>query len=86
MKELKNAPKGSVVSKFFCSVFGHRYVVTKRVTSHIKEYRCLHCQEQVTTNANGNLSKLTPRLKEINATLAMIYQKRNAKHLQRSVA
>ncbi len=69
---------GLKMGKWYCMLFGHRYVVTKRVTSHIKEYKCLHCHEQATTDVSGNLSKLTPRLKEINETLAMIYQKKMA--------
>lgn len=84
MKE-SNKTSGLKMGKFYCSLFGHRYVISKRITSHIKEYKCLHCQEQATTDVTGNLSKLTPKLKEINETLAMLYRKkleniRAAKH------
>ena len=78
--------QGSKMGKFFCSIFGHRYVISKRVTTYVKEYRCVHCQEQATTNTYGTLSRLTPRLKEINETLAMIYQKRHARQAQHTAA
>jgi hypothetical protein len=65
------------MKKLFCTIFGHHYSVSKKVTSHIKEYSCVHCKKQVTTDASGNLSLLTPELREINQTLERIYQKRH---------
>ncbi|WP_412987014.1 hypothetical protein [Pontimicrobium sp. IMCC45349] len=61
---------------FYCSVFGHNYQVTKKVTYHVKEYTCKHCKEQVTTNGNGKLTLLTPKHKEINSVLERIHSKR----------
>ena len=60
----------------YCSILGHKYEVTKKVTYHVKEYTCKHCHEQVTTNGNGQLTLLTPKFKEINAVLERIHQKR----------
>ncbi len=74
------------MKKLFCSVFGHHFAVSKKVTSHIKEYSCVHCGKQVTTDVSGNLSNLTPQLREINDTLANIYQKRHASAPQQQVA
>lgn len=74
------------MKKLFCSIFGHHYTVTKKVTSHIKEYSCVHCGKQVTTDVSGNLSSLTPELQDINNTLANIYRKRNASSHQQQVA
>ncbi|SFR35485.1 hypothetical protein SAMN04490243_0998 [Robiginitalea myxolifaciens] len=68
------------MKKYFCTLFGHHFSVTKKVTSHIKEYSCVHCGKQVTTDVSGNLSLLTPQLKEINETLEFI----NRKKLNRS--
>ncbi|MEJ2162831.1 MAG: hypothetical protein P8X60_05785 [Robiginitalea sp.] len=70
------------MKKFLCNIFGHNYTVSKNVTSHIKEYSCVHCSKQVTTDASGNLSLLTPELREINQTLESIYQKRKQHHQQ----
>lgn len=69
---------GGTLSSFFCSIFGHHYAVSKKVTLHIKEYKCIHCAKQVTTDVSGNLASLTPELQEINDTLQHIYQKRHS--------
>ncbi len=60
-------------SRLYCAVFGHKYEVSKQVTSHIKEYTCTCCNKQLTTNSNGRLTELTPVFKEINSTLERIY-------------
>ncbi|TLP77309.1 hypothetical protein [Maribacter sp. ACAM166] len=65
------------MKKLFCNIFGHHYSISKKVTSHIKEYKCIHCQKQVTTDVRGNLSSLTPELEDINRTLEHIYQSRH---------
>ncbi|MEP2279702.1 hypothetical protein [Maribacter sp.] len=65
------------MKKLFCSIFGHHYAISKKVTSHIKEYKCIHCQKEVTTDVSGNLSTLTPELQDINRTLEHIYQRRH---------
>lgn len=66
------------MKKIFCNIFGHHYAVSKKVTQHIKEYKCVHCAKEVTTDVSGNLSVLTPELQDINHTLEIIYQKRHA--------
>lgn len=68
---------GSRFNAACCSIFGHHYSVSKKITSHIKEYKCIHCQKEVTTDANGNLSRLTPELQDINNTLQNLYQKKH---------
>ncbi len=68
---------GNKITGIFCNFFGHHFVVSKKVTQHIKEYRCVHCQKQVTTDERGKLSPLTQKLKEINNTLEDMYQRRN---------
>ena len=65
------------MKKIFCNIFGHHYSVSKKVTGHIKEYKCVHCGRQVTTDVDGNLSELTPELQEINETLERLYQRRH---------
>lgn len=68
---------GNKVSAIFCQLFGHHYVVSKKVTKHIKEYRCANCQKQVTTDPNGKLASLTDKMREINLALHDMYQRRN---------
>ncbi|MFC4722715.1 hypothetical protein ACFO5O_10305 [Geojedonia litorea] len=57
-------------------MFGHELVVSKEVTRHVKEYKCQHCDFQMTTNGKGKLTPLTPKYKEINSVLEQIYTKR----------
>ncbi|NJB37147.1 hypothetical protein [Croceivirga sp. JEA036] len=70
-------PDGNKLTGIFCQFFGHHFVVSKKVTQHIKEYRCIHCQKQVTTDERGKLTILTEKMREINKTLEEMYQKRN---------
>ncbi|WP_417855815.1 hypothetical protein [Xanthomarina gelatinilytica] len=62
--------------KIYCDVFGHNYQVSKKVTSHVKEYTCKCCKKQLTTNSNGNLTELTPKYKEINMLLEDFHTRR----------
>ncbi len=65
------------MKKVICQIFGHHFSVTKKVTQHIKEYKCIHCNKEVTTDVSGNLSILTPKRQDINRTLENIYQRRH---------
>ena len=70
-------PDGNKITGIFCNLFGHHYVVSKKVTEHIKEYRCVHCGKEVTTDERGKLAPLTHKMKEINRTLADMFHRRN---------
>lgn len=69
-------PDGNKITGVFCNFFGHHYVVSKKVTEHIKEYRCVHCGKQVSTDERGKLAPLTQKMKEINNALEDMYQRR----------
>jgi len=74
---MKNTTKKtSSPLKVYCNVFGHNYEMTKKVTSHVKEYTCKCCSHQLTTNSNGKLTELTPKFQEINEILETIYTRR----------
>lgn len=77
MNKITSSPEGNKITGVFCQLFGHHYKVSREVTKHIKEYKCVHCQKQVTTDPTGRLTKLTDKMKEINSTLMEMYQKRN---------
>nr|WP_321233712.1 hypothetical protein [uncultured Psychroserpens sp.] len=68
--------KSSSPLRIYCDIFGHNYEMTKKVTSHVKEYTCKCCKRQLTTNGNGKLTELTPKYQEINAILEDIYTRR----------
>ena len=66
----------------YCSIFGHEFEVSKKITYHVKEYKCTRCNAQMTTNGKGHLIPLTPKYKEINSVLERIHNKRVSKRLQ----
>lgn len=61
------------LKKLNCYISGHKLVVSKKVTAHVSEYTCRCCGKQLTTHENGSLIILTPKHKEINATLEKMY-------------
>jgi len=60
-------------SSLYCTFFGHNFKVSRKVTYHVKEYKCCNCKKEMTTNSNGNLTELTPKFREINLVLERIY-------------
>jgi len=62
-------------------MFGHDYRVTRKVTNHVKEYTCTNCKKELTINASGDLTELTPKFKEINDVLEHIHHKRVVKRI-----
>ncbi|MEP5255897.1 MULTISPECIES: hypothetical protein [Winogradskyella] len=70
------------MKNIYCSLFGHRYQVSKKVTYHVKEYKCKHCKTEMTINGDGALTPLTPKFKEINKILHRIHKKRLKKRQQ----
>ena len=74
---MENTPyKPALLPKIYCSLFGHNYKVSKKVTYHVNEYTCSHCKKQLTTSSNGVLIELTPKFKEINNILERIHANR----------
>lgn len=70
------------MKNIYCSVFGHQYVISKKVTLHVNEYKCTHCSAEMTTNGKGELTPLTPKFKEINSVLERIHQRRKLRKLE----
>ena len=64
------------MKRLYCTIFGHQYEVSKNITYHVKEYKCSHCNSQVTTSGNGGLTPLTQKYREINSVLERIHNKR----------
>ena len=67
------------IGRIYCSIFGHDFHLSQKVTGHIKEYKCSHCNQEATTNVRGRLELMTPKLKEINALLTKVYAKKMAR-------
>ncbi|MCB4806978.1 hypothetical protein LG651_01860 [Tamlana sp. 62-3] len=77
--------RAALMPRIYCNVFGHDYHVTKKVTRHVKEYRCSRCKKELTTNSNGDLTALTPKFKEINEVLEKIHSVRNKRLQDKSI-
>lgn len=77
----KNAPHASFsFARLYCSIFGHRYITSRKVTHHIREYTCVHCGAKATINSKGKLEALTPKLEEINTSLLAVHTKKAARN------
>ena len=83
---MKKSTSNQSPLKIYCDIFGHKYEVSKKVTSHVKEYTCKCCKKQLTTNSNGNLTELTPKFKEINTILEQIYTRRMMRLKQKTLS
>ncbi len=77
---MKSSPKTNrSLSGLLCVAFGHDYIVTRKVTNHINEYKCSHCGREVAENDTGHLEVLTQNLKHTHSILATFFQKKNQK-------
>ncbi len=62
--------------KIICQFIGHKMITTKNVTEHIREYRCTFCKLEQTNIEDGQITFLTPELKDINETIIDFHKKR----------
>lgn len=62
--------------KILCSLFGHKFIVTRNITNHFKEFECKVCHLELTNDDKGRKKILTPELKEINETLISFNKKK----------
>ena len=76
----------NAIAKMYCSVFGHNYQLSKKVTNHVKEYTCKCCKKQLTTDSNGKLIELTPKYQDINSALERIYTSRLMRLKQKTLS
>ncbi|UFH34119.1 hypothetical protein [Flavobacterium acetivorans] len=62
--------------KILCSLLGHKFIVTRNITNHFKEFECTVCHLELTNDDKGRKMFLTPELKEINETLIRFNKKK----------
>lgn len=74
--ELFEMKKLIVSKKIICALFGHKIITSRNITNHLKEYKCTVCKMELTNTEEGNLTFLTPELKEVNEALVHFYQKK----------
>ena len=71
------SPKKSFsFSGIVCNTLGHDYVISRKITDHISEYKCTNCGKEVTDNFSGRLENLTFKMKKVNTSLALFYEKK----------
>jgi hypothetical protein len=63
--------------KILCSFFGHKYITTRNVTDHFKEFKCTVCHLELTNDLKGQKTFLSPQLKDINETLITLNKRRH---------
>ncbi len=63
--------------KILCSLFGHKIVTARNITNNLKEYKCTTCNMELTNDDEGDMTYLTPELKEVNQALKYFYQKKH---------
>ena len=61
---------------YFCSLFGHKFITTKKVNAHFNEYECSVCHLKATNDPKGKKIIMTKQLKDINETLFYMNLKR----------
>ena len=59
-----------------CTVFGHNFKVSRKVTDHINEYKCEYCEKEFTDNLKGSLEVLTNKTKELNSIVSSFCHRR----------
>jgi hypothetical protein len=77
--------ENSFKGRLLCLLFGHKFMTTKFVTDHFKEFECTVCHLQVTNDLAGETVSLTQEHREINEALISLHKKRHSPSLENSV-
>jgi hypothetical protein len=59
-----------------CHFLGHQLKTTRNVTNHLREFKCVVCEIELTQDLSGAIIYLSRKQKEINDTLFNLHQKR----------
>lgn len=59
-----------------CTVFGHDYIITRKITDHINEYKCTCCGKEVSNSYSGTFELLTYKQREVNECLSSFFKKK----------
>lgn len=59
-----------------CTTFGHDYIVTRKITDHINEYKCACCGREVSNSYSGTFEALTFKQREVNECLSSFFRKK----------
>jgi len=64
------------LTTIFCSTFGHKYSISKKITNHINEYQCKTCGQEVTNAVSGEIEILTFKNRKVNDCLSAFFKKK----------
>ena len=64
-----------------CGALGHDYMISRKVTNHINEYKCANCGREVTDTFSGRIEILTRSAKKANSKLAAFFIKKSRRRL-----
>ena len=80
---MKNhSPKASFsLYSIVCSTLGHDYMISRKVTNHINEYKCANCGREVTDTFSGRIEILSQAAKKANSKLAAFFLKKSRRRL-----
>ena len=59
-----------------CTALGHDYIITRKITDYINEYKCNCCGKEVSNNYSGNFESLTQKQREVNECLSSFFIKK----------
>ena len=59
-----------------CKFFGHRFKLIKSYKTNRKEFNCIICNKEFTTDPDGKLSPLTKKMKRLNEAMELFYLKK----------
>jgi hypothetical protein len=77
-----NSPKTSFsLYGIVCGTLGHDYMISRKVTNHINEYKCANCGREVTDTFSGRVEILTQAAKKANSKLAAFFLKKSRRQL-----
>lgn len=83
MDKTQSQPTTPVLS-IICSAFGHDYIITRKITDFINEYKCSCCGKEVTNSFSGKYEALTFKQREVNACLSSFFEKKKNYKLKSS--
>ncbi|QQX77421.1 MULTISPECIES: hypothetical protein [Aequorivita] len=67
---------GTPILSLVCTAFGHDYIVTRKITDHISEYKCACCGKEVSNSYSGKFEALTFKQREVNECLSTFFRKK----------
>lgn len=66
-----------------CRLFGHKYKLIKAYKTNRKEFSCINCGGQYTTDPDGNISPLTQKRRRLNEAMELFYNKKSSNPIDR---